>query len=200
MIFHDTKAEVLNRGEAPDAWLTELVTWGKAASEGIFAPNSNPADIYALIRPTLGPWSSLDHRRAAMLEVMRVHAGFESSWNWDEGVDTTNKSSMTNPDGAEAGAWQVSADSRRLGPVPLAMYEEIVGDLPTVNEKAREFQRVMKCDHVAAMEYYAWLVRTNIKWAGPLLDSRFTNLSHSAKILPWLNRDAVAEFQTLLAA
>jgi hypothetical protein len=44
-------------------------------------------------------WDDLQHRRAAMLEVMRVHAGFESSWNWKQGVDTTNRTSMRKIEG-----------------------------------------------------------------------------------------------------
>src|SRR6185312_6343630 len=105
------KSKVKNRGEPPDSFLTELVEWGRAAPEEIFAPNPNPADIYAYMRPILGPWENLLHRRAAMLEVMRVHAGFESSWNWNEGVDVTNKTSMSHIEGQETGIFQVSFDS-----------------------------------------------------------------------------------------
>ena len=52
----------------------------------------------------LGPFGNdMSLRRAAMLEVMRVHAGFESSLNWKEGVDRTNKTSMANVTGQETG-------------------------------------------------------------------------------------------------
>jgi hypothetical protein len=49
-----------------------------------------------------------------MLEVLRVLAGFESSWDWNAGVDTTNPTCVT-PDTIEAGAWQVSANSTAFG-------------------------------------------------------------------------------------
>src|SRR5215475_3259254 len=88
MNFSSTKKGVFNRGVPPDSFLTELVNWGKAAPDEIFAPNE-VVDIYNKIKDELGPWESPLHRRAAMLEVMRVLAGFESSWDWTEGVDTS---------------------------------------------------------------------------------------------------------------
>jgi hypothetical protein len=71
-------------------------------------------DIYSNVFGVLGPWEDLRHRRAVMLEVMRVLAGFESSWDWEAGVDVTNPTSTT-PDTIEAGAWQVSANSMGFG-------------------------------------------------------------------------------------
>src|SRR3954463_3672859 len=109
MVYHALKAEVADRGAAPDAFLDELIAWGRAAPDDIFAPNPED-DIYAAIRPALGPWRDNLHRRAVMIEVMRVLAGFESSWNWDEGRDVCNSESVT-PETIEAGAWQVSANS-----------------------------------------------------------------------------------------
>src|SRR6266850_3787488 len=111
MKFVATKAKVSNRGEPPTSFLTELVEWGGSAADDIFSPNTNPSDIYADIEHIFGPWINLLHRRAAMLEVMRVHAGFESSWNWNEGVDRTNQTSMHNRNGEETGIFQVSFDS-----------------------------------------------------------------------------------------
>jgi hypothetical protein len=80
--FNATKTLVFNRGVPPDDFLQALVTFGQTAPDEIFVPNPN-ADIYGLIEPVLGPWNGgLIQRRAAMLEAMRVHAGFESSWNF----------------------------------------------------------------------------------------------------------------------
>ncbi len=76
MAFHATKHEVFNRGVPPDSFLDQLVDWGKEAPDEIFAPNPH-ADIYSNVVGVLGPWQGLQHRRAAMLEVMRVLAGFE---------------------------------------------------------------------------------------------------------------------------
>ena len=78
MKYIATKQRVLNRGVPPDAFLDELVAWGKEAPDEIFAPN-NHVDIYSSVVGVLGPWQGIPHRRAVMLEVMRVLAGFESS-------------------------------------------------------------------------------------------------------------------------
>jgi hypothetical protein len=120
-----------------------------------------------------------------MLEVMRVHAGFESSWNWNEGVDTTNHASMSHPDGQETGIFQVSFDSTRIH--DWAMYDWAVDHgIGT----AALFIPAMKSNHRLALEYYGRLVRINIRWAGPLLRH---------EVDPWLSRDAVKEFEGLLA-
>jgi hypothetical protein len=180
-VFH----EVLNRGSAPKSFIDALIVWGKTAPEEIFAPNPNPFDVYALVHAKLGPWSGDLLRRAAMLEVMRVHAGFESSWNWNEGVDRANKTSMSYIDGQETGAWQVSFDSTKLHDgalLPFAKFHDI--DTPA------KFISAMKENHCLAMEYYARLVRVSIAWAGPLV---------SGKILPELRQDAMAEFVVALA-
>src|SRR5438045_4416508 len=111
MNFVATKSIVSNRGAPPTPFLTELVDWGRSAPDDVFAVNSSPDDIYAHVKSILGPWTSISYRKAAMLEVMRVHAGFESSWNWNEGVDETNSTSMANKTGQETGIFQVSFDS-----------------------------------------------------------------------------------------
>lgn len=185
MNFQKTKARVLNRGQPPDSFLEELVLWGRDASDEIFAPNTNPGDIYAFLSPILGPWENLLHRRAAMLEAMRVHAGFESSWNWNEGVDITNQTSMHNPNGQETGIFQVSFDSTFIADFAMRPFAVEHG-IGTVGS----FIAQMKENHPLALEYYARLVRINIKWAGPLLRH---------EIDPWLSRDSVKEFEGLLA-
>jgi hypothetical protein len=171
----------------PDEFLDELIAWGKAAPDEIFAPNANPADIYSLVKPQLGPWTCLPHRRAVMLEVMRCHACFESSWNWNEGVDTTNPRSMANIAGQETGIFQVSFDSIYLDHAAMKPFADAhnIGTPQT-------FIPAMKADHALALEYYARLVRVNVEWAGPLLRPQ--------DVRAWLSRSAVAEFQELLAA
>jgi hypothetical protein len=198
------KTPVDNRGEAPDSFLTDLITWAKGqAGSGneIFAPNTVPVDIYAVIRSSLSSvhgrdgtgaliygWDSLLHRKAALLEVMRVHAGLESSWNWKESVDRTNQTSMRNVTGQETGIFQVSFDSLDLGHGALKPFAKAHG-IDTVEK----FIPAMKTDHALALEYYARLVRVSIAWAGPIL--RHT---HDC-IYPWLSRTAAAAFQNILA-
>ncbi len=184
MIFGPCKSKVKNRGEAPDSFLAELVEWGRGAPPDDFAPNPNPADIYAYLRPILGPWENLLHRRSAMLEVMRVHAGFESSWNWNEGVDQTNETSLHNRNGEETGIFQVSFDSTFISENAMLPFAVEHG-INTVGS----FIPQMKSNHPLALEYYARLVRINIKWAGPLLRH---------EVDPWLSKASVSQFQELL--
>lgn len=185
MFLSALKVIVRNRGAAPDSFLTELIDWGRVAAEEIFAPNPNPLDIYAFARPILGPWRTLLHRRAAMLEVMRVHAGFESSWNWNEGVDLTNQTSLHNKNGEETGIFQVSFDSTFIASGAMKSFAVAQG-IGT----AGSFISQMKANHKLALAYYARLVRVNIRWAGPLIRH---------EIDPWLSRAAVDAFESLLA-
>jgi hypothetical protein len=192
------KAMVFNRGVPPDSFIEKLIEWGKKAADEIFAPNEE-ADIYGKIKGELGPWNGPIHRKAAMLEVMRVLAGFESSWNWTEGVDTSRVGSDT-PENSEAGAWQVSYDARHIAP-------ELAELLQTKGiRNGIEFQRAMKFDHPLAMEFVARLMRHNTKHNGPLykgeerraIRSSLRGPEHS--IYPWLSRASVAEFIRFLTA
>lgn len=201
MTFSATKAPVYNRGAAPDAFLRELVAWGRSAPEELFAPNKVPVDIYTVIKSSLATpaemdglgvplyrWDSMEQRRAAMLEAMRVHAGMESSWRWGEGVDTTNRRSMSNAVSEETGIFQVSFDSLNLGRGALKAFARERGI-----ETPAKFIAAMKQDRALAIEYYARLSRVSVAWAGPLLRKG------ADSVYPWLRRSALAEFQALLA-
>src|SRR5262249_55839786 len=126
----------------------------------------------------LGPWRDLLHRRAVMLEVMRVLAGFESSWMWTAGRDRDNHRPGERT--SEAGAWQVSADSMGNGKELETLVQAKVGSLEALN-----FQRAMKHNHTLAMEYIARLLRRTVRHNGPV---------KRHEIDPWLRKDAVAEF------
>jgi hypothetical protein len=186
MHFRETKQHVHNRGVPPDSFLTELVQWGKTADASIFAPNASPADVYTSVHRTLGPWTGPEHRRAVMLEVMRVLAGFESSWNWHCGVDTNNRTSVT-PETEEAGAFQVSMNALAFGADLKLLTHRVIG---TVSYKAgAQFQAAQKANHPFAMEFIARLLRHTCRHNGPVLRHEIDH---------WLRRSAVGEFQTLL--
>lgn len=199
MEFHATKAAVEDQGRPPDSFLTELVTWGRSAPDEIFAPNNDPEDVYLILAPLLGNvkpnpvppnwkrWDDIIHRKAAMLELMRVHGGMESMWDWREGVDTTNKRSMANPRGEETGLWQVSFDSTYLGK-DMAEFAE-AHNIDTY----KKFIPAMKYNHRLAMEYYARLMRADYRWAGPVIRERGDTVRR------WLSRAAVSEFRQLLS-
>lgn len=182
MNYVATKKRVANRGVPPTDFLDQLVAWGKEAPDEIFAPNPF-SDIYLSVKNALGPWQDIQHRRAVMLEVMRVLAGFESSWDWEEGRDINNPTSVT-ADTIEAGAWQVSANSMNFG---LELKELVLNKVGTLDGNA--FQKAMKEDHPLAMEYVARLLRRTTRHHGPVLRH---------EIDEWLRRDAVEEFQRLL--
>ena len=182
MPFNAAKQPVSNRGIPPDNFLDQLVAWGRTAPDDIFAANSQ-TDIYSNVFGALGPWEDLRHRRAVMLEVMRVLAGFESSWDWEAGVDVTNPTSTT-PDTIEAGAWQVSANSMGFGEELKNLVLTKVGSL-----NGNDFQRAMKQNHQLAMEYIAPLLRRTVNHNGPV---------KRHEIDPWLHKDAVMEFRDLL--
>ena len=89
--FVKTLVKVFNRGIPPLGFLQELVAWGKTAVEEIFVDKqTKEKDVYASVTEELGPFGDFTHRKACMLEVMRALAGFESSWNWNEGRDKGN--------------------------------------------------------------------------------------------------------------
>lgn len=181
--FMACRQAVLNRGEPPLSFLQELVAWGRTADRALFAPNV-AFDIYSAMAPQLGPWNGPKHRRAAMLEALRVLGGFESSWNWQEGRDPDN----SNPSqcAEEAGIFQCSGDSMALDPLLKHQLLRAGGD-----GSCASFITTTKADHAFATEYCARLLRVTTKHHGPV---RF------GQINAWLRRDAVEEFQRFLGA
>ena len=182
MPYRALKHSVSNRGIPPDSFLDELIAWGRMAPDNIFAPGPNQ-DIYSNTVGVLGPWQGPEHRRAAMLEVMRVLAGFESSWHWNEGHDP-GTAHIEDPETWEAGAWQVSADSMNIA----LELEELVIERAGADDAAT-FQSHMKSDHSLAMEYIARLLRHSTTHNGPV---------RRHEIDPWLKRDAVEEIMSYL--
>lgn len=113
-VFVHCKERVFNRGTAPTDFLNELIDWCLQAPDEVFLKNQNH-DIYSQVFGDLGPWDDLTHRKAVLLEVLRVLGGFESSWDWNAGVDETNPDSNT-PCTEEAGIFQCSGDSMNFDP------------------------------------------------------------------------------------
>jgi len=186
MNFIATKSRVLNRGIPPDSFLQNLVSWAKDAPESLFTPRPDDhgeTDIYTDVKPQLGPWTSLLHRKVAMCEVLRVLAGFESSWRPSTGADTTNPAE-NDDETYSAGLWQISYNSRGFG---VDLREYLVQHEVT---NGAVFQQRMKTDFDFAATYTAMLLRHTIRHNGPV---------KRHEINPWLSRAAVAEFEQLLA-
>jgi len=185
--FVKTLAKVFNRGIPPLGFLQELVDWGKMAANEIFADKkTEEKDVYASVEKELGPFDGIPYRKACMLEVMRVLAGFESSWKWDTGRDKTNPDENS-PDTISAGPFQVSANSMGFG----QDLRDLVAPRGIRDEKrdGNAFQALMKTNHTLAFNYISRLLRHTIRHNGPVKRS---------EINPWLSRDAVAEFQVFL--
>jgi hypothetical protein len=181
--FAACKQKVHNRGRPPDSFLNELVDWGRSAPIEVFAKNEK-FDIYSSVVQQLGPFLSDLHRRAVMLEALRVLGGFESSWNWNAGVDTTNPTSNT-PCTEEAGIFQCSGNSMAFSPTLGALLTSTGADGSCIS-----FIATTKQNHAFAIEYCARLIRFTTKHHGPI---------KGLHIHSWLRRDAVAEFQGFLA-
>lgn len=193
--YSATKAKVHTRGIPPDSFLDELVAWGRSAPDSIFAPNEKQ-DVYASVEKELGPYSVVPHhRKAVMLEVLRVLAGFESSWKWTEGVDTTNRTSMAHIEGQETGIFQVSANAVFFDSSLQAFVLSRIGAFHGIGTRysgfaVEDFITRMKADHAFAIEFASRLLRFTVRHNGPVLRK---------EINQWLSRAAVAEFERLLA-
>lgn len=181
MTFLACKQKVKNRGRPPVAFLTDLVMWARSAPDSIFMQN-DAYDVYSSIAPQLGPWTDLKHRKAAMLEALRVLGGFESSWNWQVGRDMNNPTSNT-PCTEEAGMFQCSGNSMRLDDSLAALAQQHgVTDCPSFIVKT-------KADRQFAIDYCARLLRCTVNHHGPV---------KRKEINQWLRREAVQEFAALL--
>jgi len=90
-----------------------------------------------------------------------------------------------NPETKSAGIFQISYNSRGFG--------QDLRDMLAARgiRDGDAFQVRMKCDHPFAIEYTARLLRHTDRHNGPV---------HRHEIDPWLSRDAVAEFEQLLAS
>ena len=173
---------VHNRGVPPEDFLNELVKWARQAPDTIFQVNDRH-DIYSLLQSQLGPWSGITHRKAVMLEALRVLGGFESSWNWSEGRDTTNPNIDT-PLNEEAGIFQCSADSMSFGEDLKQLLKSACG-----STDSESFITTSKTNKQFAIEYCARLLRYTIRHHGPLKHKHVNG---------WVRRDCVSEFQRLI--
>lgn len=184
------KARVSNRGMPPDSFLDELIAWAKTAPGIIFAVNDRP-DVYGNVKAVLGPWKNLLHRKAVMCEVLRVLAGLESSWRWNEGRDMN--AGNISPETEETGIFQVSCNARHFDPSLRELIIKTIGlsTSPSRPIDCRKFITETKTNHIFALEFAARLLRFTVKHNGPVLRHEIDN---------WLSRQSVAEFEKLLIA
>lgn len=173
--------KVSNRGKPPVQFLKALIEWARLADEEIFARNDK-FDIYSAIVQQLGPWRGAKHRRAAMLEALRVLGGFESSWDWSAGRDPNNPNNSLCAE--EAGVFQCSGDSLGFDQSLKRLLIGMGGE-----DTCASFILTTKTNHRFAIEYCARLLRFTTKHHGPV---RFGHINQ------WLRRDAVDEFERFI--
>jgi len=169
----------VHRSTPPVAFLDELVDWAVLAPGDLFLPNA-VFDIYSSVVRQLGPYGFPVHRKAVMLEVLRVLAGRETMWNWNAGVDV-GKSVPKTSHNEECGAFQVSADSMDLDQSLKDFAQATLGATDDVT-----FITGTKSNHRFAIEYTVRLLRITIRHHGPILHGHI----HGE-----LSRAAVTEFR-----
>lgn len=187
------KARVHNRGTPPTWFLDEVLAWGKIATDKHFEVNSI-YDIYSSVKPQLGPYKSDKHRRAVMLESLRVLGGFESSWRHTAGVDTTNPSSMANKCGEEAGIFQTSQNATYFGTdlkfMQIDMCKDYTQKTICLNFIACSKDSAgNKANRKFVYDFTSLLLRRTVNHHGPV---------KRKEINKWLSRACVAEFEAKL--
>jgi hypothetical protein len=166
----------------PASFLDELVDWALLAPDEIFLPNAI-FDIYSSVVTQLGPYGLPVHRKAVMLEVLRVLAGRETMWDWNHGVDTSKEVANTSHN-EEAGAFQCSADSMDLD---KGLKDFVQATLGATDDTT--FRSGTKSNHKFAIEYAARLLRVSVIHHGTIKHHH---------IHPELQKAAVAEFRGYL--
>lgn len=186
---------VHNRGKPSQDFMDRLTRWVREAPAEVFSETykGREADIYDSIRDRR-PELSRYGRRALMGEVLRVLAGFESSWNWREGRDVTNPSSNT-PATEEAGAFQCSANSCNFDKSLVDLFNVWAARTgkpywTNMTASGRTFIEMTKGYPDYAMEHAARLLRFTVRHHGPVV---------RGEIFPWMRVPAIEAFEDLTA-
>jgi hypothetical protein len=177
MAIYTTK--IHNRGIPKPDVVDEIIFIVEDFPDSCFEPNEKH-DIYTNVKEELGPWRSIKHRRAVMIEVLVVLAGFESSWNWKAGIDTTNPSSFKNKCNEESGLFQCSGNSKGFD----ARLKKLMGLMD-----CKKWIDKTKRDHVFAVEWATILLRNTTEHHGPV---------KRKEINKWLSRERVALIEEAL--
>jgi hypothetical protein len=199
--FTEARGQVYNRGRAPTEFLTYIVDWARDAPDALFDYN-DAADVYAHVKYKLGPWKEgsdfLVHRRAVMCEVLRTLCGFESSWDWEEGIDMSANHGRPydRPKQTwEAGILQASADSMSA----YASCKAYAAEHGIGVKDYDDFRALSMRKGVFPIQYGANILRSTYKHHGPLKRTENDTANpQSSSIHPYLSRGAVEEFMAAL--
>jgi hypothetical protein len=125
-----------------------------------------------------------------MVDVLRVLGGFESSWDYSEGIDVNNGSSAQSKCNEEAGIFQTSANSMTFDRSLKTLFIDQCSGLSGKTDCIR-FINCSKNNpkHLFVIEYTARLIRFTVNHHGPL---------KRREIHKWLRRDCVSAVEKLL--
>lgn len=175
---------VPQRGYPKPDVVEDIVKWVHSAPPEYFAPNDSKMDIYNSVKPHLGPYTSLKHRRAVMAESLIILAARESSWDWNEGRDMS--ADNTSLETMESGIFQTSCNARNLKPVSNSL-QAIMAAHGVVT--CKQFITDTKTNHLFALEFTTKLLRFRTDHHGPVLRK---------EINPYLRRACVAAIELRL--
>lgn len=190
--FRSVRQELYNIGRPSEVFLEILVAWGRDMPRALFVRNSE-YDIYSHVKSRLGPWRGNLHRRAVMLEVLRVLAGFESRWNWSYGQGCSCSVGVTDC-AQKAGIFQCSAESMTADQSLRNLLRATTG-----SDDCRSFQTASKRNRTFALNYCAQLLRFTVDHHESIRGSDTqSQRSNSDKIIEFLSKDSVDEFIELI--
>ncbi len=178
---------VYNRGVPRRDVVAEIIKAVKKSPDSLV--EVNPIyDIFSSVERELGPWKSLKHRKAALIDVLIVLSMFESSERWNAGIDTTNASSAKNKCNEEAGMFQCSGNSLNFGK-PLRDLFSYYCKGYAGNTVCDKFITCSKMNHEFVIRYTAQLIRFTTKHHGPILRK---------EINPYLSRECTSQIEAIL--
>lgn len=168
------RVQISNRGAPSQGFINEVIAATKAAPDEVFAVNSINDEIFPLVKPKLAKsgWRGLTHRRAAMATAMIVLGAYESSFDFTEGVDVSNASSLKNKCNEEAGAFQTSANSMSFSPTLSKLFREQCADFR--KKDSNDCRAWIACTKSPSkrhfqIEYTERLLRFTTRHHGPLI-------------------------------
>lgn len=172
---------VPQRGYPKPDVVEDIVKWVHLAPPEYFAANDSKMDIYNSVKPQLGPYTSLKHRRAVMAESLIILAARESTWDWNEGRDMS--ASNTSAETMESGIFQTSCNARNLKPVSADLKGIMAAHGITT---CGQFITDTKSNHTFALEFTTKLLRFRTDHHGPVLRK---------EINPYLRRACVEQIE-----
>lgn len=185
IVRHCLQRTIHNRGKPKQNVVADIIAFVKHSPDVIFEVNDK-YDIYESVKPQLGPYRNLKHRRAVMAETLIVLAGFESSWNYKEGRDLS--ANNTHACTQEAGIYQTSANSSYFGADLKLLQKDMCGNYVGKSE-CDKFITCTKHDIPFAHEYTARLLRKTTNHHGPV---------KRKEINKWLSKECTQAIERIL--